>query len=167
MLQLQYHFTVIQLQYHFILILIQGQCATTPIPLHCDTTPVPLHPHISVVPLHSATTPTLCSGTAPEVSQLVFYNSNETKLNQTERTLSPSLHHTANTQHLQKDSEQATKIILKQSTTKSKQLLPNPGRHTHTPIQREDIYCTFNTMSQPTFPLRCGSDHVFNDHQCH
>lgn len=22
-------------------------------------------------------------------------------------------------------------------------------------------------MSQPTFPLRCGSDHVFNDHQCH
>ena len=141
MLQLQYHFTVIQLQYHSTLISVWYHST------------LPQHQHCALAQL--------------KVSQLVFYNSNETKLNQTERTLSPSLHHTANTQHLQKDSEQATKIILKQSTTKSKQLLPNPGRHTHTPIQREDIYCTFNTMSQPTFPLRCGSDHVFNDHQCH
>ena len=141
MLQLQYHFTVIQLQYHSTLISVWYHST------------LPQHQHCALAQL--------------KVSQLVFYNSNETKLNQTERTLSPSLHHTANTQHLQKDSEQATKIILKQSTTKSKQLLPNPGRHTHTPIQRGDIYCTFNTMSQPTFPLRCGSDHVFNDHQCH
>ena len=141
MLQLQYHFTVIQLQYHSTLISVWYHST------------LPQHQHCALAQL--------------KVSQLVFYNSNETKLNQTERTLSPSLHHTANTQHLQKDSEQATKIILKQSTTKSKQLLPNPGRHTHTPIQREDIYCMFNTMSQPTFPLRCGSDHVFNDHQCH